>query len=99
MKRLKFLITALSLALGFAGTCAFAPYVYTPRPVQTFYTAWWGGIYPEYGTADALEQTEGEIPEGEVRVKIRFKYLTFLNREAAGTQGGKLRYRNGEFYE
>ena len=70
MKRLKFLITALSLALGFAGTCAFAPYVYTPRPVQTFYTAWWGGIYPEYG----------EIPEGEVRVKIRFKYLTFLNR-------------------
>ena len=79
MKKMKLLITALSLALGLAGTCVFAPYVCTPCPTQTFYTAWWGGVYPEYGTADALEQTGEETPEGEVRVKIRFKYLKFLN--------------------
>lgn len=79
MKQIRFLLVVLSLVLGFAGTWAFAPYVSVPCPVNTSCTAWWSGIYPEYGTADALEETEGEVPEGEIRVKIRFKYLTFLN--------------------
>ncbi len=80
MKQIKLLILALSLSLGFLGTCALAPYVYGPSPAQTSCTAWWGGIYPEFGTADALEEGEGEVPGGDVQVKIRFKYLTFLNR-------------------
>ena len=79
MKKMKLFLTALSLILGLAGTYAFAPYLPEPRPVYVSYAAWWGGVYPEYCLPDAVEQTEEEVQGEEVHVRIRFKYLTFLN--------------------
>ena len=79
MKKMKLYLTVVSLSLGLAGTYLFAPYLSVPQPVHTSYTAWWGGVFPEYCLPDAVEQTEEEAQEEEVHVRIRFKYLTFLN--------------------
>lgn len=83
MKKIKFFVTVFSLVLGLAGTYAFAPYFSNSQPVKTSYTAWWGGIYPEYCLPDAVEQVEGETQDGKVHVMIRFQYLTFLNGDGA----------------
>ena len=44
--------------------------------------AWWGGVYPEYclsGAVEAVEEEADSAQETEKQVRIRFKYLTFLN--------------------
>lgn len=82
MKQIKILTVMLSLVLGVTGTCAFARYFPVPQqPVKASFVAWWGGVYPEYGLQGALVQTEegAEDAGEEIHVKIRFKYLTFLN--------------------
>lgn len=61
----------LSLLLGAAGTCLYAGYVQKSKPVRVEQTAWWGGLYPEYCMPGA----------GDKAVRIRFRYLTFLNQK------------------
>ena len=61
----------LSLLLGAAGTCLYAGYVQKSKPVRVEQTAWWGGLYPEYCMPGA----------GDKAVRIRFRYLTFFNKE------------------
>lgn len=90
-KRSELVILTLSLTLGFAGTCLYAEYAELPSPLRTEQAAWWGGLYPEYCLPGAMEavEAEGDVRTGETdgvgaEVKIRFKYLTFLN-ELGGT--------------
>lgn len=82
MKRSELAVLLLSLILGFAGTCFYAEHMEAPSPVYTEQTAWWGGLYPEYCLPGAMEAVEtedgGEKPKA-APVKIRFKYLSFLN--------------------
>ena len=61
----------LSLLLGAAGTCLYAGYVQKSKPVRVEQTAWWGGLYPDYCMPGAAEK----------EVRIRFRYLTFLNQK------------------
>ena len=85
MRRSELAVLILSLAFGFAGTCLYAEYAGLPDPVRTEQAAWWGGLYPEYCLPGAMEKVEAEQGAEEekekesVPVKIRFKYLTFLN--------------------
>lgn len=85
---LKFAVLILSLSLGFAGTCLYAGRAGTDTPAdrarlpRTEQAAWWGGLYPGYCLPEAMEAAEAEPGEKEPQegqVKIRFKYLTFLN--------------------
>lgn len=87
MKRAEILIICLSLLLGLGGTGLYARYARLPEPLRLEQTAWWGGLYPEYSLPGALEgEQQEESPEGQVcHVRIRFKYLTFLN-ELGGTE-------------
>lgn len=88
MKRSEAVILALSLAAGLLGTCLFSGYASEPpEPVRLEQTAWWGGLYPEYGAAGAMERREAEETQGCADApgrEIRFRYLTFLN-ELGGT--------------
>ena len=77
MKRSELVILLLSLVLGFAGTCLYAEHAGLPKPLRTEQAAWWGGLYPEYCLPGAMEQEN--VQEETAPVKIRFKYLTFLN--------------------
>lgn len=61
----------LSLLLGAVGTCLYAGYVQKSKPVRVEQTAWWGGLYPDYCMPGAVEK----------EVRIRFRYLTFLNQK------------------
>lgn len=83
MRRMKLLILAISLTLGLAGTCIFPVRLSCPQPKTVSMTAWWGGLYPEYCLPGAMELKGEEDAqygeEQEISVKIRFKYLTFLN--------------------
>lgn len=80
--RMQLLILTLSLIIGGAGTyiCAGQLPVCSPAPLAQM--AWWGGVYPEYclpGAMEAVGEEETDGTEKEIPVKIRFKYLTFLN--------------------
>lgn len=82
MNKIKIMLLTLSLILGVAGTCMFAPYqseLYSDRSDEV---AWWSGLYPEYCMPGATYLV-GEEPQAanqeDIPVKIRFKYLTFLN--------------------
>lgn len=86
MNKLKALLLFLSLILGAVGTYTFAPYSYEPTPIRNERVAWWSGLYPEYCIPDAthlVEEEQSIHSQEEIPVKIRFKYLTFLN-EAEG---------------
>ena len=61
----------LALLMGAAGTCLYGIYAREPEPVHVEQTAWWGGLYPEYCMPGA----------GDKAVRIRFRYLTFFNKE------------------
>lgn len=61
----------LALLMGAAGTCLYGIYAQEPEPVRVEQTAWWGGLYPEYCMPGA----------GDKAVRIRFRYLTFFNKE------------------
>ena len=82
MKRSEAVILALSLAAGLLGTCLFSGYASEPaKPIRLEQTAWWGGLYPEYGVA-GLWGPKNETArgfEGAPEREIRFRYLTFLN--------------------
>ena len=84
-KRSELIIWILSLILGFTGTCLYAEHAGLPSPARVEQAAWWGGLYPEYCLPGAMEKVEAEQGAEEekekesVPVKIRFKYLTFLN--------------------
>ena len=88
MKRSEAVILALSLAAGLLGTCLFSGYASEPaKPVRLEQTAWWGGLYPEYGVAGAVEPKKTDRVQGSKAAperEIRFRYLTFLN-ELGGT--------------
>ncbi|MCI8598233.1 MAG: hypothetical protein HFJ10_07320 [Lachnospiraceae bacterium] len=86
MNKLKISLLTLSFILGIAGTYTFAPYSYKPNPARYERVSWWSGLYPEYCIPDATHLVEGDQSydsQEEIPVKIRFKYLTFLN-EAEG---------------
>lgn len=77
MKQVKLWLLMLSLTAGLAGACAFAEYMPVnqhPEPITQM--AWWGALYPEYSLPGAMETVE---EQEHTVVKIRFKYLTFLN--------------------
>jgi len=90
-KQISGVLFVLSLMLGAAGAHTWAGY--QPAPAQTFAPkivsgqTWWGSLYPEYCLPGALELvTEKECGDCTAQesgtglpVKIRFKYLTFLN--------------------
>ena len=59
------------LLLGAVGTCLYAGYVQKSNPVRVEQTAWWCGLYPDYCMPGAAEK----------EVRIRFRYLTFLNQK------------------
>lgn len=80
--KMQMLILALSMIIGGAGTflCGVRMPECAPAPMAQM--AWWGGIYPEYclsGAVEAVGEDEDDSWETEPRVKICFKYLTFLN--------------------
>lgn len=91
MRKMKLLVLAVSLTLGFTGTFVFSSRLSSPQPEAVAALAWWGGLYPEYclpgvmelkGEKDCSRVQENEElygQETEIPVKIRFKYLTFLN--------------------
>lgn len=94
LKRSETAALAVSLLLGFAGTCLYAEHARFPEPLHTEYSAWWGGLYPQYCFPGAMEavspyedraQDTGDAAAGgqtrDERVEIRLKYLTFLNKE------------------
>ena len=79
---IQLLLLFLSLSIGAAGTylCAGKLPVCSPAPMAQL--AWWGGVYPEYclsGAVEAVEEEADSAQETEKQVRIRFKYLTFLN--------------------
>ena len=71
---------------GIAGAAETGAEAYAP--LRREQAAWWGGLYPDYclpGAMEAVEQEQDGTPEASgisnqgSPVKIRFKYLTFLN--------------------
>ncbi len=71
--KMQLLILALSVMIGRVAQCS-------PAPMALM--AWWGGVYPEYclsGAVEAVEEEADSAQETEKQVRIRFKYLTFLN--------------------
>ncbi|MCI9306226.1 MAG: hypothetical protein HFI28_07070 [Lachnospiraceae bacterium] len=79
---IQLLLLFLSLSIGAAGTylCAGKLPVCSPAPMAQL--AWWGGVYPEYclpGAVKLVGEEETAGTEEEIPVKVRFKYLTFLN--------------------
>lgn len=87
MKRIERWLVLTSLILGLAETRSFAEpipqengaVVLTEKkelPQKTELLAWWGGLYPEFCLDGVVKQVEGE---SKTPVRIRFKYLTFLN--------------------
>ena len=68
---------------SFADTGIYRDHAGLPSPARVEQAAWWGGLYPEYCLPGAMEKVEAEQEaeeeEESVPVKIRFKYLTFLN--------------------
>ena len=95
MRKMRLLLVTLSLILGITGTCTFAEYLPLAGDGQQLkgvsQLAWWGGIYPEYCLPGAMKLVDAEGREcakadnsgsesgEELPVKIRFKYLSFLN--------------------
>lgn len=80
--RMQLLLLILSLIIGGIGTYAFARELPVCRPAPMAQLAWWGGIYPEYCLPGAVElagEEENDREESAPQVRIRFKYLTFLN--------------------
>lgn len=78
--RVQLLLLILSFAIGGIGTYVSAGTFPVCRPVPMAQMAWWGGVYPEYclpGAVVLVGEDDGE--ETEPPVRIRFKYLTFLN--------------------
>lgn len=78
--RMQLLLLFLSLVIGGTGTYVFAREFPVCHPAPMAQMAWWGGVYPEYclpGAVVLVGEDDGE--EMEPPVKIRFKYLTFLN--------------------
>lgn len=62
---------------GIAGPAVTGAEAYAP--LRREQAAWWGGLYPDYCLPGAMEAVEAVDSEQDSRVKIRFKYLTFLN--------------------
>ncbi len=79
MKRIKIVVLILSLILGMTGTFVCVPYLPERSPAAVQQPVWWGGLYPGFCLPGAMGET-GEAARGQVSVKVRFKYLTFLNR-------------------
>lgn len=91
MQRIKWILLTLSLIIGFTGTFAFAEHFplpqggqttdirFLPQEMEKQYLAWWGALYPEYCLSGARKLVGEEEGREEIPVKIRFKYLTFLN--------------------
>ena len=82
--RMQLLLLTLSAILGAAGTFLFAERLPVCSPAPMAHMAWWGGVYPEYclpGAMEAVEEEEEDLQEeeSEIQVRVRFKYLTFLN--------------------
>lgn len=80
--KMQLLILALSVAIGGTGTFLYAGRLSQCSPAPMALMAWWGGIYPEYCLSEAVEAVEEAADsdqETEKQVRIRFKYLTFLN--------------------
>lgn len=80
--RIQLLLLVLSVIIGGAGTfmCARELPVCSPAPLAQM--AWWGGIYPEYclpGAMEAVGEEDTDNTVTDIPVKVRFKYLTFLN--------------------
>lgn len=81
--RIQLLLLTLSVIIGgsVTGMCAKQLPVCAPAPLTQM--AWWGGIYPEYSLTGAMEAVGAEEAGSEetmAPVRIRFKYLTFLNK-------------------
>lgn len=79
--RMRLLLLVFSLIIGGAGTCLFAPELPVCAPAPMAQMAWWGGVYPEYclpGAVTLVGEEDGR-EEAEIPLKVRFKYLTFLN--------------------
>ena len=80
--KMQLLILALSVMIGGAGTFLYAGRVAQCSPAPMALMALWGGVYPEYclsGAVEAVEEEADSAQETEKQVRIRFKYLTFLN--------------------
>ena len=88
-KRSELIIWILSRRRGVTGNCLDAEDGGLARPARVEQAALWGGPYPEYCLPGAMEKVEAEQEAEEEEeeeeeeesgpVKIRFKYLTFLN--------------------
>lgn len=81
-KKIQLVILTLSVIIGGAGTYLCAGQIPACSPAPRAQMAWWGGIYPEYclsGAVEAAGEEEDGGPETDIPVKVRFKYLTFLN--------------------
>ena len=79
---IQLLLLFLSLSIGAAGTYLCAGKLPACGPAPMAQLAWWGGVYPEYclsGAVEAVEEEADSAQETEKQVRIRFKYLTFLN--------------------
>ena len=63
---------------GIAGAAVTGAEAYAP--LRREQAAWWGGLYPDYCLPGAMEAVDAEQDgTGDSQVKIRFKYLIFLN--------------------
>jgi hypothetical protein len=80
MERARVLILVLSLVFGITGACVLAEYEPEFQAVHREERAWWGALYPEYVLPGAMRLV-GEEEQGSegLPVKIRFKYMRFLN--------------------
>lgn len=78
--RIQLILLVLSLIIGGAGTYFFARELPMCDSAPMAQLAWWGGVYPEYCLPGAVALVgEDDGGKTEMPVKIRFKYLTFLN--------------------
>lgn len=80
--RMQLLLLILSLIIGGIGTYVFSGELPVCRPAPMAQMAWWGGVYPEYclpGAVVLAGEEDNDSEEMEPQVRIRFKYLTFLN--------------------
>lgn len=80
--QIQLLLLIVFLIIGGIGTYTFAKEFPTCAPAPMVQMAWWGGVYPEYclpGAVTLVGEEEDDREETELPVRVRFKYLTFLN--------------------